>query len=276
MKPISTKDYSVTKESFTLVYDEKFQCLKTTPKPSDTDLNRYYESDEYISHTDAKNTFVEKMYHWVRSYSLKKKSKLISRNVKSKGCVLDIGCGTGDFLKEMESKGWHVTGFEPNPKAAKIAKSKDINLMNDLIYIPDHYFDVITMWHVLEHVYDLEKQIAELKRLLKPNGLLIVAVPNYHSFDAAFYGSFWAAYDVPRHLWHFTKKSISHIFKNVDMKVTSIKPMYYDSFYVSLLSQKYKTHQMNYLMGFWIGLLSNLKGFFTKEFSSHIYLIRNK
>ena len=276
MKPIYTKDYAFTKEDFTILFDENNQCLKTTPQPDKLAIEKYYQSEDYISHTDSKKNTIEKLYHFVRTYSLKRKYKLIAKNYKAKGCILDVGCGTGDFLQTMQRYGWDVTGFEPSTKAAKIAKSKDINLMNDLSYIPDHYFDVITMWHVLEHVHDLEKQIQELKRLLKPNGLLLVAVPNYKSLDSQYYGTYWAAFDAPRHLWHFSKKSITHLFGRVGMQVIKIKPMYFDSFYVSLLSEKYKSKYINYVVAFGVGLLSNINGWLTKEYSSHIYLIKNK
>jgi ubiquinone/menaquinone biosynthesis C-methylase UbiE len=276
--PKKVKDHSVTGEFFTLVFDENLQCLKTTLQPSPTNLGIYYESEDYISHTDSKKNFIEKLYHAVRTYSLQQKFKLIAaqttKRADSAGTILDIGCGTGDFLKTMETNGWDITGFEPNSKAAQIAKSKGLNLMNDLSYVPDNYFDVITMWHVLEHVADLENQIKELHRLIKPNGLIIIAVPNFKSFDATYYKSNWAAFDVPRHLWHFSADSIKHLFGRVGIELLQVKPMYFDSFYVSLLSGKYKNGFTNYVSGFVIGMLSNLVGMFTKEYSSQIYILK--
>ncbi len=273
---ISTKDFSVSGESFDLIFDEKTNILKTNPQPQGSDLNKYYESDDYISHTDAKNTPIEKLYHLVRRYALYKKCRLIKRqSKKSKGRILDIGSGTGDFLKAMQLQNWETTGFEPNDKARSISQNKGIELAINLSDLPDHTFDVITMWHVLEHVQDLSAQILQLKRLLKPKGVLIIAVPNYKSFDANYYGQFWAAYDVPRHLWHFSKNTISILFSEVDLKVKKTIPMYFDSFYVSLLSEKYKTGKMNFFSGFAIGLLSNLKGIRSGEFSSHIYVLKS-
>lgn len=280
MKHITTIDYSVSGQEFTLIFDPFLQCYKTMPKPAAEDMSKYYESEDYISHTDAKRNFFEKIYHLVRDYSLKQKAKLIQKHVSKfaneYGSVLDIGCGTGDFLKIMQSQGWDVTGYEPNLKAAKITKSKDINLMNDLSYIPDGYYDVITMWHALEHVYDVQHQIKELHRMLKPDGVLIIAVPNFMSYDAQYYKSHWAAWDVPRHLWHFRKASIEYLFSKVKMEVVKVKPMLFDSFYVSFLSEKYKTGKVNFIKGFFIGLLSNVAGFFTREYSSHIYVIKRK
>lgn len=272
---IATQDFSVTKEKFSLRLNKKYDYLETHPKPTPSELGRYYESEDYISHTDSKNNTLETMYHWVRAYALQKKHNLITSITKPPGAILDIGCGTGDFLKVMQSNRWDVTGYEPNTDAAKIAKSKDINLINDLQYIPDHYYDVITMWHVLEHVSDVHKQAEELKRLLKPNGVLIIAVPNYKSFDAKFYKKYWAAYDVPRHLYHFSKRSIQLVFSEVGLKCIKIIPMYFDSFYVSMLSEKYKTKKINYITACMVGLFSNLKGMFTRQFSSQIYVLKN-
>lgn len=269
------KDYSVTGEEFDLLMDEKLQLLKTHPQPNNEELQKYYQSEDYISHTDAKRSWFEKMYHLVKQKAVRDKVSLIEYYNGSKGIVLDIGSGTGDFLAEAKKQNWKTVGMEPSDKAKSIAKQKGVCLVESYEELEDHHFDVITMWHVLEHVPDLDFQINELKRLLKPDGTIIIAVPNYKSFDAHFYGKYWAAYDVPRHLWHFSKKAIQHLFAEKNLKLVDIKPMWFDSFYVSLLSEKYKTGKMNVFSAFWIGLQSNLKGKKSKEFSSHIYIIKN-
>ncbi|GAA4273251.1 class I SAM-dependent methyltransferase [Aquimarina gracilis] len=273
---MTCKDYSVSGEDFQLLYDSNNDMLFTSPKPKDQDLGKYYESEDYISHTDAKRSVFEKLYHLVKVYSLKKKVTLISKLNNGPGKLLDIGAGTGDFLVTAKSRNWLVFGTEPNDQARKLAKEKKMNLDSETKDYKDATFDVITMWHVLEHVPDLQSQIKELKRLLKPNGHLIIAVPNYKSYDAQFYKSFWAAYDVPRHLWHFSKKSIQKLFANEKFNLESVLPMKFDSFYVSLLSEKYKTGKMNFLKAFSVGLRSNLEGNRTKEFSSHIYVLKKK
>lgn len=271
---IKVKDHSVSGEEFELLLDTELQLLKTTPQPAAENLGRYYESDDYISHTDSKRSLFEKLYHAVKQKALRDKVNLITGLTGKKGNLLDIGAGTGDFAAEAAKQGWNVKGFEPSEKARTIAKSKGIELVNTTTDIADASLDVVTMWHVLEHVPDVELQITELKRLVKPGGHIIVAVPNFKSFDAKHYGAFWAAYDVPRHLWHFSKTAIEKLFGAQDIKLVKITPMKFDSFYVSLLSEKYKTGKMSFVNGFVTGMRSNLKGMSSGEYSSHIYVLK--
>ena len=273
MNYLKVKDHSVSQEDFELHYDSKYDLLKTVPIPEN--LERYYQSQDYISHTDSKRSLFEKLYHWVKQYTLSQKERLIFSYLKTRGNLLDIGAGTGDFLAFAKMKKWEVLGIEPSSKAKELARKKGIPFIENIQDLSDNSFDVITMWHVLEHVENLEDQITELKRICKPQGFIIIAVPNYKSFDATHYKEFWAAYDVPRHLWHFSKNAIKNLFSEKEMTLQKIHPMYFDSFYVSLLSEKYKTGNMNYIRAFYIGLLSNLKGIFSKEFSSHIYVFKN-
>ena len=270
----TVKDYSVSGEEFELLLDEELQLLKTHPQPSPEKLGSYYESDDYISHTDGKRSLFEKLYHTVKQKALRDKIKLIEQFQPKKGKILDIGAGTGDFLVMAQKNGWKITGLEPSEKAKGIAMAKGVSFAEDLADMPDHSTDVITMWHVLEHVPDVEAQITELKRILKPDGVIIIAVPNFKSYDAQHYGKFWAAYDVPRHLWHFSKTAIKKLFGKQDLELIKIFPMKFDSFYVSLLSEKYKTGKMNFVKGFFTGLRSNIKATRNFEYSSHIYVIK--
>ena len=273
---ITVKDFSVSGESFSLLLNEEYQLLKTHPQPTLDKLGSYYEFEDYISHTDGKRTLFEKMYHFVKRNAIRKKVSLIHSYQPLKGRILDIGAGTGDFLLEAKNQNWEILGIEPNDKAKGIAIGKGIKFDDTIEKLESNSFDVITMWHVLEHVPDVEHQVAELKRLLKPSGTIIIAVPNFKSYDAKHYGAFWAAYDVPRHLWHFSKTAIEKLFDKQNMNLEDVKPMWFDSFYVSLLSEKNKTGKMNFVSGFFIGLISNLSGLFKKEFSSHIYVLKNK
>lgn len=273
---ITVKDFSVSGESFSLLLNEEYQILKTHPQPTLDKLGSYYEFEDYISHTDGKRTLFEKMYHFIKRKAIRDKVKLINSYQPVKGRILDIGAGTGDFLLECKNQNWDILGIEPNDKAKGIALGKGIKFGDTIEKLESNSFDVITMWHVLEHVPDVEHQVAELKRLLKPSGTIIIAVPNFKSYDANHYKEFWAAYDVPRHLWHFSKTAIEKLFDKQNMNLEDVKPMWFDSFYVSLLSEKYKSSKMNFISGFFIGLISNVSGCFKNEFSSHIYVLKNK
>jgi len=272
---IKVKDHSVSGEAFELLMDEELQLLKTHPQPTAENLGRYYESDDYISHTDGKRSLFERLYHTVKQKALRDKIKLIEGFKPQKGRLLDIGAGTGDFLVVAKNTGWDTTGIEPSEKAKSIAQSKNVVFAESLSVIADHSYDVITMWHVLEHVPDVKAQIVELKRILKSDGVLIIAVPNFKSYDAKYYGPFWAAYDVPRHLWHFSKTAIEKLFARQEMELVKVLPMKFDSFYVSLLSEKYKTGKMSFIKGFLMGWKSNRKAAKNFEYSSHIYVLKN-
>ena len=272
---LTVKDYSVSKETFELYQDETLDMLITHPQPSLDVLGKYYESEDYISHTDNKRSLFEKMYHFVKNIALKNKLNLINSHQANKGRILDIGAGTGDFLSVAKNDGWQTVGVEPSEKAKTIAKNKGVSFVEQTSELENNSFDVISMWHVLEHVPDLDAQIKELKRLLKPSGTLIIAVPNFKSFDATHYGKFWAAYDVPIHFWHFSKTAIKMLFEKEAMKLEKVLPMKFDSFYVSLLSEKYKSGKMNFINAFFIGLQSNWKAKQNFEYSSHIYIIKN-
>lgn len=280
-KPITilkVKDHSVSGEDFQLILNETYGYLETYPKPEDDKLSEYYQTEDYISHTDTKRNLFEKAYHVVRNISLKQKLRLINSIQSDEKKLLDIGCGTGDFLKTAKKNNWQVSGVEPNEQARLIANEKTNNSVygiEQLLKFEKHSFDVITLWHVLEHLPKLHKQISIIKNLLKQNGTLIIAIPNYKSFDAKHYKNFWAAYDVPRHLWHFNQTSISKLFDSTNMKVVKTQPMKFDAYYVSLLSEKYKSGSMNLIKAFWTGLQSNIKAKHSGEFSSLIYIIKN-
>lgn len=273
------KDHSVSRETFSLFKDAERDLLVTLPQPSEKNLPDYYQSEDYISHTDSKRNLLEIAYQLVKQFSLKRKLKLVTRINQGQGRILDVGCGTGDFLQACEQKGWSIAGIEPNEKARQLASTKTNfkdyqRTVEELIESNPESFDVITMWHVLEHVPNLVDFIDKIKSLLKPNGVLVVAVPNFNSWDAKHYNSFWAAYDVPRHLWHFSRKSMERIFSEFDMKILEELPMKFDSFYVSLLSEKYKKGKQNFFSAFYQGLRSNQKAGRSGEYSSLIYLIK--
>ncbi|MFS4455359.1 class I SAM-dependent methyltransferase [Maribacter sp. 2304DJ31-5] len=271
---MKTKDYLVTNEIFELLYDDELDMLVTQPQPKN--LEPYYQSSAYISHSDSHTTIIDKIYQIVKKYSLSSKLRFIHKFQPQNKQLLDIGAGTGSFLYHCKSKDWDTLGVEPNSHARNLARSKGLYMVTDLSEIKDKKFDVITLWHVLEHLPNLEVQIKLLTSLLAKNGILVIAVPNFKSFDANFYKSYWAAYDTPRHLWHFSKKSISLLFQKEKMEIIKTKGMYFDSFYVSLLSEKNKAGKSHFIKSFFIGFLSNLKAIFTKEHSSIIYVLKRR
>jgi 2-polyprenyl-3-methyl-5-hydroxy-6-metoxy-1,4-benzoquinol methylase len=276
---LKLKDHSVSGDSFELIYDASKEMLFTHPKPPESELSNYYPSTDYISHTNQRNSLFDLLYHAVRYVSVRRKLCLLKPFQSQQGRLLDVGAGTGFFLRAAKKRGWTVTGVEPNLSARNLANIKSPNTVFDsdtLRTLPEKSFDVITLWHVLEHLPNLEDDIKIFQKLLKPNGRIVVAVPNFKSFDAEYFKSFWAAYDVPRHLWHFSQQSISKIFSEVQIKLESTHPLVMDAYYVCLLSNKLKTGAHRILNSFWVGLLSNIKALKSGEYSSLIYILKNK
>lgn len=266
------KDHFLSGEEFDLLYNQEFKMLVTSPVPEN--LDSYYDSDAYISHSNQKRGIFEKTYGFVKTIALQRKLKLINSFDLPGKSLLDIGAATGDFLATCKKGGWDVKGTEPNQKARSIAFQQGIQLLENNEGLKKHSFDVITLWHVLEHIENLFEFISQLNELLKDNGRIIVAVPNYKSYDSEYYKEYWAAYDVPRHLWHFSKESIVKLFSKENIVVDQILPMKFDAFYVSLLSEKYKSGKMNLFQAFFTGLKSNRKAKRTGEHSSLIYVLK--
>ncbi|SFT84388.1 Methyltransferase domain-containing protein [Lishizhenia tianjinensis] len=271
---MDVKDHMITKEDFVIVECDDCKFHFTNPIPSKENIGPYYKSEEYISHSSSNKGIVNFLYNKVRVKTLRQKLRWLASETDGKH-LLDIGAGTGHFLKVAENSGYTVTGIEPDADARAFCKREhgiELHPQTDLYKLEDNSADVITMWHVLEHVYDLQKDIQEIKRILKPGGVLFVAVPNMASYDAEYYKEYWAAYDVPRHLYHFKKKDIDKLFCLNDIKLCKVLPMKFDSFYVSMLSEKYKGG--NIIKAAIIGLLSNLR---SKKggFSSQVYVLRH-
>ncbi len=272
---LKTKDYLCSNEEFELLYNSKKDLLKTYPFPPEEDMHIYYTSNEYISHSDSESSFFEKIYQKIKRVNIKSKFKWATKYHKKPGNILDFGCGTGDFLAYAKSKQWIVTGVEPNQRAREKAIHKGVLTYPEL---NDTFtgFDLITLWHVLEHIHAPNELLQKLNKLINQNGIICVAVPNFNSWDAKHYKSFWAAYDVPRHLWHFSKTAIERIFDANGYQLIRYRALYFDSYYVSLLSEQYKHGKKNWLRAFVKGTISNLKGIISGEYSSHIYMFAKK
>ncbi len=278
-KVLQVKDYSVSNEVFEIWECKLCTCRFTQKAPDKNEIGKYYQSENYISHSDTKKGFINSLYHFVRSQTLSSKKNLIKKFTKlSAGNILDVGAGTAAFLHVMENSGWKVTGLEPDENARANANNLygiRLQTSDQLFELPPETYDAITLWHVLEHVHDLHSYLTQLKKLLKPNGCLFIALPNYTSFDEKIYKEFWAAYDVPRHLYHFSPTSITQLLLHHGLQLKEIKAMWYDSFYVSMLSEKYKTGKNNVISACWNGYVSNCKALFdTEKCSSIIYIIK--
>jgi 2-polyprenyl-3-methyl-5-hydroxy-6-metoxy-1,4-benzoquinol methylase len=279
IKPaFSAKDYTVTQESFDVWICNSCSSGFTQNVPAKESIGKYYQSAAYVSHSDTKEGLVNRLYHSVRSITLSGKRKLVSSETGlNKGAILDIGCGTGAFLSGMKNAGWSATGLEPDETARNKARELyqlEPRSSDELFQLPAASFDAITMWHVLEHVHQLDQYLDRIHLLLKERGVLFIAVPNLQSYDAAHYKECWAAYDVPRHLYHFSANGMEQLLHRHGLKLKKIKPMWFDSFYVSMLSEQYLNGKGNIIKACCIGFLSNLKAMFNRrKCSSLIYIV---
>lgn len=270
---LTCKDYTVSQESFNIVSCKTCNFKFTNPRPSDSEIGKYYKSEDYVSHSDTKKGLINRLYHMVRSRTLKQKLGLISSYV-SRGTILDYGCGTGMFLKTCADAGWKSFGFEPDYDAKKLAEGKGLSVANSKEALAGNKYDIISLWHVLEHVTDLDPTLDFFSRNISDMGRLIIAVPNYTSADAKHYKEFWAGYDVPRHIYHFEISTLKKLLGNYGFSLEETKPMKFDSFYVSMLSEKYKTGTMNYFTAFLNGLKSNAAAKDSSQYSSVIYIFK--
>jgi len=270
-------DHNVSNDRFKIVECVACSFRFTNPIPTEETIGDYYKSENYVSHSGTKKGLINRVYHIVRSRAIKQKENLAYKYAKEK-TILDIGCGTGDFLGYCKSHNWKTLGLEPDQSARKIAlesntiEAKDLN---HLYSLEENTFDVISMWHVLEHVYNLNKDIEQYKKILKKDGSLIVAVPNCSSKDAEHYKSCWAAYDLPIHLYHFRPDNMKQLFSKHGMEVVEILPMKFDSYYISMISEKYKGGNIfsGFVNGFKSNLAANSKN---NKYSSQIYVIKHQ
>ncbi|HNP23059.1 MAG TPA: class I SAM-dependent methyltransferase [Panacibacter sp.] len=272
-------DHTVSSAFFDIYHCQDCTARFTQDVPAEEEIGAYYQSADYVSHSDTKRGLINRLYHLVRSYTLRSKKNLVEKeNGYKKGSLLDVGAGTGAFAAVMEIAGWKVTGLEPDETArANAQRNHQLTLLKltSLYSLQNSTYDTITLWHVLEHVHQLHEYLDRFHNLLKPGGTLVIAVPNYTSGDATHYQENWAAYDVPRHLYHFSPQSMKVMMEKHGFKVTAFKPMWFDSFYVSMLSEKYKTGHNRLLSALWTGCTSNIAAITNvKKCSSVIYVMK--
>ncbi len=268
-------DNLVSKKTFNVVKCKKCDFIFTNPRPDINEISGYYQSEEYISHNENPSSFFDRIYALIRRKNISYKLNLISDFKKENATLYDYGCGVGSFLSVAQKAGWLVNGYEPSEKAGAIAKGLGVEIKSlDELIEGKKNFDVITLWHVLEHIHDLDGVVEKLKLILKQDGVLVIAVPIADSWDALKYKEAWAALDVPRHLYHFTISSIGQFFRKFGMQIVNIHPLKFDSYYISLLSEKESI--LKYFRALINGWISNRKARKTKNYSSLIFLIQNK
>lgn len=271
------KDYFLTLESFSIYRCPACDLMFTWPRPATHELSAYYKSKEYISHSNKKSDLQSRIYQLIRNHTLRQKIRLI-RQFSRGNQILDIGCATGEFLNQCKKKGYTATGVEPDEEARGYASGVhglNVSDTDSLNSMPPSTFDVITLWHVLEHVGDLNERMEQIYRLLKPEGYAFIALPNPRSYDASYYGKYWAAWDVPRHLFHFNRSSIKFLAGKHRFEIADIRPMLFDSYYISLLSEKYMNHSLCFVRAAYRGFISNfMAGMGNNEYSSLIYILR--
>lgn len=276
---LTVRDHTVSQNEFQIQTCSSCGLGITNPRPNQHSIGLFYQSINYVSHTGGTNSLLDQVYRFARKFTLRWKLNLIN-HFKQPGTLLDYGSGTGEFLKYIRNHQWNGTGVEPSEnartKADTIVKS---NIYPHLISVKGS-FDVITLWHVLEHVHNLNETLAKLKALLNESGIMLLAVPNYLSADANKYGAYWAGYDVPRHLWHFTQKNMEQLLSLHRLELIKVVPMKLDAFYVSLLSESYQHPKtlslLRMIKAFMSGIMSNSKAKQTSEYSSLIYIARHK
>ncbi len=277
-KTSDVKDYFLTQESFSLWKCKDCNLVFTNPRPEDDDLGRYYESPDYLSHNTGASGFTGRLYKFLREKNIKRKFNIINRLIRT-GTILDIGCGTGELLNYFQNNNWRCQGIEPNVKARNFAKAQyDLKVEEESAiknFTPES-FDIITMWHVLEHVPDVNRRMQQTKHLLKKQGYLIIALPNPVSWDALFYKKYWAGLDVPRHLYHFSPDAFKRLANKHNLQIISSLPLKLDAFYVSLLSERYKKNNLATAEAFFNGIRSNIKASKNGNYSSIIYILAHE
>jgi len=265
------KDHFLSKKIFD-VKEISNGVLKTFPIPEN--ISEYYDSENYMSHNQNDNSIKIKIYNLFQNINFRYKQHIIKSEINNGKNILDYGCGVGYFLYNLKNK-YNVFGIEPNKNARKIAEQKlgKNKILNSLSDVSDLSLDIVTLWHVFEHIEEQKEFLDNIHKKLKNKGKLIIAVPNYKSYDACYYKEYWAAYDVPRHIFHFSREGIQNIFSNNKWSLKKIKPLFLDSFYISIISESYKKKYFYIIKGFIRGLISNIKAIKTGEYSSLIYII---
>ncbi|MFA9212646.1 MAG: class I SAM-dependent methyltransferase [Candidatus Methylacidiphilales bacterium] len=276
---LTCKDFVATNESFDITRCKKCSFLFTNPRPDSTEIGKYYQSDKYVSHAGKKEGLgiMYKIYDIVRNYNIKQKLDLI-KNYHNSGKLMDLGCGLGYFLDgAVKDKTYHCVGVDVSEEAINYVKDtfgyKVFN-ENELDSFQENSFEVITQWHVMEHVHYLNERMIQLYKLLKPDGTMFIAVPNSNSWDAKNYKEFWDGYDVPRHLYHFNQNSFKLLMEKHGFKIVETKPLLFDAPYISMRSETHKQNNLTMIRGAINGLISNNYANSNGDYSSLLFVVK--
>lgn len=270
-----TKDYLVTGNSFEVRLDQQTQIAYTHPQPNEEELGQYYASEEYISHGNKKRSVIERIYAIAQNIMLKQKEQWLTKHSTQNKRYLDFGCGTASLVAYLNGKNWDSYGVEPSEKARNFSAVAE-RLYPSIEELPQKEFDAIALWHVLEHLPDPAKFLKTFYDRLDQQGHLFLALPNFNSYDAKHYGNFWAAYDVPRHLRHFSARGIIQLCEENGFAFVESKGLAFDAFYVSYLSEQHQKNKFAFIKGMMVGCWSNLLALFTQEYSSKLYVFKKK
>lgn len=270
------KDYLVSGELFSVVWNQEKGYAVTFPAPEKEELGRYYNSEEYNSHKERNESFLDLVYSVSRNFMFLFKYRIIKNLIPKGGRVLDYGCGTGNFLSFLKKKEYKIKGIEVNEKAREQSSLKGFSVFSSWEELPSEEMDLITLWHVLEHVSDIDDCMFNIYKRLNAKGYLLIAVPNLNSFDAKYYKECWAAYDVPRHLWHFSQRGLCNLLASYNFDLVGKYPLILDALYISYISEKYQEASFPFIKGIIKGIKSNIKARKTGEYSSLVYVFKKQ
>lgn len=274
------RDHGISQEDFRIVECSDCKFRFTQNPPDESVIGPYYETSKYISHSADSTTLINRVYYAVRDNMLAQKYKLIRQYTDGKNFI-DIGCGLGYFLNYIKQKNNTVFGIEKSESTAAIVRDKfNITVESPEFFLENKIekkYDVVSMWHVLEHLYNPKNYISSIQKIIHDQSIIIIALPNHQSWDGRHYKEYWAGYDVPRHLWHFDASSINTLMSDLGFRCINMHRLPYDAFYVSLLSERYRGNFLSTIRAMFAGVISSIKSWMdVKQTSSIIYIYKKK